>query len=284
MKQKSVRKLPTPVDGEPQSGVQSVTRALDLLEAFPKHGPEIGLTQIANLLQLNKATAYRLLSTLEERGYVQRSPENRKYRLGVQAFELGLYFQNQLEVRRIALPFLRAMVEQTHEAAFLCVREGDQALCVERVESEHEVNIFALRVGGKQPLHWGGAPRALLSGLDEAGLEAYAARTGLPGITPHTLTTLEQLKADVQQTRQKGYVLSVNDVTLGIAAIGAPVFDHSGCVVASVSLSGLTNRFNPEHISEVTQIVLTAADSISSQLGFRASLTRAAGVNRHHDL
>jgi IclR family acetate operon transcriptional repressor len=78
--------------------------------------------------------------------------------------------------------------------------------------------------------------------------------------------------------------LSANDVTLGIAAIGAPVFDHSGCVVASVSLSGLTNRFNPEHISEVAQIVLTAADSISRQLGFRASLAFTAGVNRQPDL
>ena len=79
-----------------------------MLEVFPRHGPELGLTQIANLLQLNKATAYRLLATLEERGYVERAVESRKYRLGVRAFELGFYFQSQLEVRKLALPSLRA--------------------------------------------------------------------------------------------------------------------------------------------------------------------------------
>ncbi len=120
---------------------------------------------------LNKATAYRLLSNLRRGGYVERSPADRKYRLGFKVFELGSYFQSQLEVRRLGLAFLREIVDQVHEAAFLCIREVDEALCVERVESIQEVNIFSLRVGGKQPLHCGGAPRALLVGLDDQGIE-----------------------------------------------------------------------------------------------------------------
>lgn len=254
---------------EAQSGVQSVGRALDLLEAFPKYGPELGLTRIASLLQMNKATAYRLLSTLEERGYVERSPETRKYRLGVRAFELGSYFQSQLEVRRIALPFMKAMVEQTGEAAFLCIREGDEALCVERVESQQEVNIFSLRVGGKQPLHCGAAPRALLAGLEEAEVAAYARRTGLPGFTSHTLTSLDSLLEDVQLTRSRGYVVSLNDVTVGIAAVGAPVYDHLRRLIASISLSGLSSRYGPERISELADIVVASARQFSRQLGFQ---------------
>ncbi len=195
MKQNNLSKQESSTSSGNQGNVQSVHRTLDILEVFPIYGPEIGLTRIATLLGLNKATAYRLLSNLEARGYVERSPADRKYRLGFKVFELGSYFQSQLEVRRLGLAFLREIVDQVHEAAFLCIREVDEALCVERVESIQEVNIFSLRVGGKQPLHCGGAPRALLVGLDDQELSAYAQRTGLPGLTPNTITTLDDLLA-----------------------------------------------------------------------------------------
>jgi IclR family transcriptional regulator, KDG regulon repressor len=249
--------------------VQSVWRALDVLEVFPKHGPELGLTKIAGLLQLNKATAYRLLSTLEERGYVERALGSRKYRLGVRAFELGLYFQSQLEVRKLALPSLRSMVEQTGEAAFLCIQEGDEAVCIERVEAEHQVNIFSLRVGGRQPLHCGAAPRALLCGMDDEQIANYAARTGLPASTPDTLTTLESLLQDVAQTRTRGFVVSMNDMVTGIAAVGGPVYEHSGNVAASISLSGLSIGYDAVRISELADIVVATARRISRQLGYQ---------------
>jgi DNA-binding IclR family transcriptional regulator len=226
------------------------------------------LTRIASLLSLDKATAYRLLSTLEDRGYVERSPDSRNYRLGLRAFELGSYYQNQLEVRKLALVYMKDMVAQTQEAAFLCVPEGDAAVCVERVEGENQVNIFGLRVGGKQPLHWGAAPRALLSGMSDAELTAYAARTGLPASTPYTLTTLDQLIEDAHCTRQQGYAVSINDATIGIAAVGAPVYDHHGRVVASVSLSGLAHRYAPDRLGEIAQVITNAADRFSRQLGY----------------
>jgi DNA-binding IclR family transcriptional regulator len=265
MKQKTA--LPDSVDLQNQSQTHSVVRALELLEAFPEYGPEIGLTEIARLLQMSKATAYRLLSTLEGRGYVARVPENRRYRLGVRVFELGSFFQNQIEVRRVALPHMKAMVEQTREAAFLCVREGDEALCVERVEAPHEVNIFTLRVGGRQPLHCGGAPRALMAGMSDEDIEGYARRTGLPAITHNTLNSLERLIQDVRQTRERGCVLSTDDVVIGISALGAPIYDHSGKVIASISLSGLTTRFEGERIEELAGILLATAEKLSQQIG-----------------
>jgi DNA-binding IclR family transcriptional regulator len=267
---------PTPED-QPENenvrgGVQSVQRALDLLEAFPQYGPEIGLSEMASLVKMNKATVYRLLSNLEERGFVVRSAANRKYRLGVKVFELGSYFQNQLEVRRMGLHFLHQMVKSSNESAFLCIQEGDEALCVERVESEQEVNIFSLRVGGKQPLHWGGAPRALLAGMDDQQLAEYAGRTGLPANTTNTIQKLEELLADVHLTRQRGYTVSIDDVMVGIAAVGAPVYDHRGKVAASISLSGLSIRYGPDYICGLAKIVADAALEFSRQLGYRPRL------------
>lgn len=252
-----------------QNYVRVLARALDILEAFPSYGPELNLTSLARLLNLDKATTYRLLKTLEVRGYVERVPDTRKYRLGVRTFELGMYFQNQLDIRRLALPYLIRMSKETREAAFLCVREGDEALCIERVEGEQEVNIFTLRVGGRQPLHCGAAPRALLSGLDEAELRAYAERTGLPRFTPYTLNTLEALMEDVQRTRREGYTVSMEDVVLGIAAVGAPVYDHTGKVVAAISLSGLASRYGPQRVQELAQIVIANASALSNQMGYR---------------
>ena len=187
----------------------------------------------------------------------------------MRAFELGAYFQSQLDVRRLALPYLTEMVEQTGEAAFLCIREGDEALCIERVEAEQVVNIFSLRVGGRQPLHCGAAPRALLSDLDDLELEAYAQRSGLPKLTEHTLATLEEIRQDARQTRCQGYVVSVEDVTPGIRAVGAPVRDHSRKVIAAISLSGLAARFEPARVAELARIVAANTERISRQMGYR---------------
>lgn len=250
------------------NSVQSLDRALDLLEAFPKLGPEIGLTDIAEEVGLNKATAYRLLSTLEQRGFLERSPYDRRYRLGVRLFELGAYYQNQINVRHMALPALSNLVETIHEAAFLCVRDGNDALCVERMEAEQEVKIFALRVGGRLPLHTGAAPRVLIAGFTPQEVEEYANRTGLPGFTSKTITSLEGLFKDIQLTLKQGYTISIEDVTPGIVAVGAPVRDYSGNIIASISISGLHSRFDAARFREVAQEVKHSAQRISRHMGY----------------
>lgn len=261
--EQSNKNQPLPVD----SGLQSVSRALDLLEIFLAHGPEIGLSDLAALLKMNKATAHRLLATLEPRGYVQRSGGSRKYGLGVRLFELGAQFQNQLDIRRAASPELTSMVEETGQAGFLCVRDGDYALCLERVEGRHYVRIFALRLGERQPLHCGAAPRALLAGFSDAEIVAYASRTGLPKFTKKTITTVQRLLEDAACTRRQGYAVSNEDVSAGIGAVGAPVYDYTGKVIASISLSGIAATYTPERITELAGAVDTSARRISRQMG-----------------
>jgi DNA-binding IclR family transcriptional regulator len=249
---------------------QSLGRALDLLEAFLSSPSDMGLAQLASAARLNRATAHRLLTTLEARGYVQRHEETRKYSLGVRVFDLGARFNNQLDIRRAALPEMTSLVEQTGQAAFLCVRDGDEALCLERVGGRHRVRIFALQLGERQPLHCGAAPRALLSGLSDAEISAYSKRTKLPGFTPQTIVTTERLIQDAHRTRTEGYVLSYEDVTTGIAAVGAPVRDHTDQVVASISVSGLAASYSPERIVELADAVRSGAHRLSRQMGHRS--------------
>ena len=250
-----------------QAGAQSIYRTLLILEAFSKHGPEIGLSSLARLVNLNKTTTYRILKTLESRGYISRSPDNRNFRLGVKVFELGAYYLRQLDIRRFALPFLQKLTERTREATFLCIRDGNDALCIERVEAQTRFEYFALNVGGRQPLHCGGASRALLLGLSEKEVEEYAVETGLQPLTTNTMTTLDQLKKDILLTKKQGYAFSNEDVTIGIVAIGAPIRDFSGNVVAAVSLSGIAQALRQRQ-AELKDEIINTASLISMQMGY----------------
>jgi IclR family acetate operon transcriptional repressor len=247
---------------------QSLVRALDLLEVFLGGSSELAAPELAAALGMSRGSVQRLLDTLHARGYVERDLETRKYRLGVRVFDLGARFHNQLDIRRAALPEMTSLVEQTGQAAFLCVRDGDEALCLERVGGRHRVRIFALQLGERQPLHCGAAPRALLSGLADDEILAYARRTKLPRFTPQTITSADGLVADAHRTQRQGYVLSDEDVTAGIAAVGAPVHDHTGQVVASISVSGLSATYTAPRIGELANGVRATADRLSRQMGY----------------
>jgi DNA-binding IclR family transcriptional regulator len=136
------------------------------------------------------------------------------------------------------------------------------------MEAEQEVKIFALRVGGRLPLHTGAAPRVLIAGLNIDEIEGYVKRSGLPGFTPKTITTLEDLLKDIQTTLKQEYALSVEDVTPGIAAVGAPVRDYSGKIIASISVSGLSSRFDAARLRELAEAVKKTAKRISRHMGY----------------
>lgn len=248
----------------------SITSGLDLLELFLSHGPELGIHELAALLKESRIAVHQVVATLEGRNYLERCPTSGKYRLGARLFELGSSFQSQLDIRRAALPELTSLVEQTEQAAFLCIRDRDCALCLERVEGRHRAHIYALHMGERQPLHCGAAPRALLSGLSDADILAYASRTGLPTFTCHTISTPQAILNDAHLTRTQGYVVSNEDVSPGIGAIGAPVRDFTRQVVASISVSGIAASYTHERIAALGAVVHAAAHRVSREMGFHA--------------
>ena len=259
-----------PLNRARQSPRQPSDRTLDVLEVFLHDPGEPTVAVLAEATGLSRRVVQRIVSALEQRGYLDRDPDSLQDRVGVRLFELGARFHNQLDLRRAALPELTSLVEHTQQAAFLCIRDGDEALCLDRVGARHRVRLFTLHVGERQPLHCGAAPRALLAGLTHDELIAYARRTSLPAMTDHTITTLDALLADASATRRQGFVVSDQDVTIGIAAVGAPVCDHTGQVVAAISVSGLAASYTAERVSELADVVGSAARVLSARLGFRA--------------
>ncbi len=237
-------------------------KAVTILDALAKSSP-LTLSQLTAPASLSKSTAYRLLNTMVTLGLVERAPTV-GYRLGLRMLEYGAAMRDGLDLRRESLPHIMALADQTELATFLCIRRDDEAFCIERIEGKH-VQVLVLRVGTSLPLHRGAASLVLLAHQPGYWIDEYLLRAGVE----HT----ERLRGSLAAVREAGYAVSNQDVTPGIAALGAPVRDHSGDVVAAVSVSGVVQMFE-DRWDEIRRAVRECAERCSQSLGYGATSVR----------
>lgn len=166
--------------------------------------------------------------------------------------------------------------EQTGETVYLCVRRGNQAVCIERMEGAR-VAVLALLLGGSLPLHVGAAPRALLAFEPQESWENYLANADLESFTPNTPVSAEDVTRELQKVRETGLSVSDEDVTIGIAAVGAPIFDHRGNVCAALSVAGMRSQILGEG-SEAPRLVVEGASEISRELGYEEDISEEEEV------
>lgn len=277
MRRSSISLTTTDLD-QGRALVGSVLRAMRLLDLFERGRPEMSLAEFARRSGYTKSTTYRLLLTLVEAGWLERSSAG-AFRLTIKAFQVGSVLVDSLELRREAGPVMARLAAELDETVYLVVAAGTRAVCLERIDSEQAVRVVDLYVGGSQALNLGAAPRALLA-FDEENLLAPLLAEGLNRRTEHSLVDPEHLRADLAETRRRGYSLSDEDVTPGVGAIGAPVLDSDGRSVAALSFGGLRQRVLPPRGTQVERL-LQACREISTRLGYRPpedrSLYQAAG-------
>jgi DNA-binding IclR family transcriptional regulator len=248
--------------------VESVLRALRLLECFGSGEPELPLAVLSRRSGFSKTTTHRLLTTLVAGGWLERTPAS-TYRLTIRAFRTGSVLVESLDVSQVAPPLLTRLSIESGQTTYLVVAAGSDAVCLERVSVGARIRVLELEIGGSQPLHVGAAPRALLA-FDQAALLPAVLARGLPASTPASLTTEAALLEDLEATRARGYAVSDGDSTVGVAAIGAPVFGHGEKVVGAISLGGLQADVippRPEHV----EALLRTATAVSTRLGSRRS-------------
>jgi DNA-binding IclR family transcriptional regulator len=246
--------------------VGSVLRALRLLDCFERGRPEMSLAELVRCSGYSKTTAYRLLLTLEEAGWLERRPGG-AFRLTIKPFQVGSVLVDSLELRQEAAPVMARLAVDCDETTYLTVPAGTHAVCLERIDSGQGLRIADLYVGGSQPLHIGAGPRVLLA-YREAELLPGLLAGSLERRTPHTLADPDALRADLADIRERGYSISDEDATIGVAAIGAPVHDASGRCVAALSLGGLAHRILPVRPGHRDGLLRAAAE-ISHRLGHR---------------
>lgn len=249
---------------EGATGIKVLVKAMSILNLLgAEESAELPLNEIAARLDLNKSTCHHILDTLATGGYVEKTTPGR-YRLGIKLFQVGSRLLSRLDVRERAQPVLSDAQRLTGETVFLYIRRGDEAVCVERLDGQYAAT-HVLRVGGALPLHVGGAPKVFLATQSDSEIERYIERAQVAQPVRYPLDT-RQLWRGIEDFRRTGCATGVGDIEVNTNAVGAPIRDHLGAVVAAISISwveALSKNTEPE----MRAIVLDAARRGSEAMG-----------------
>ena len=252
-------------DKTAQNTIKSLDRALEVLETLSDIGGAT-LSELASAADQSPATVYRVLVTMEGRGIVEFNPTDQVWNIGPAAFLIGSKFLRRTNLVERARPILRKLKDATGETANLGVERGGQVLFLSQVETHHSIRAF-FPPGTLSPMHSSGIGKALMAQLTDDRLDAIIAGHGLPGFTSATLTQEDTLKADLAETRQRGYSIDAEERNEGMKCVAAPVFDAHGDVVAGISVSGPSSRIPDDKIAGFGAEVAQAAAELSRAIG-----------------
>ncbi len=248
--------------------LEGVDRVMKVLDAFTADEPQLRLTDLSDRSGIPKPQVLRILSTLETRGYVERDPRTKRYRLGLRLFELGAIVRQEMDLRRVAQPWLDSLAEATLETVALVVLDALGPVCVEVVESPKGLRVFA-QVGRRMPWNAGTSGKVTLAYLAEETREQILARTEFKRYTNLTVTDPDALRKELRDIRRRGYHVSAGDLDEDALGMSAPIFDEGGTIVAAVSVvAPLTRLSGAESECFVNHVCETAA-AISRRLGHR---------------
>ncbi len=256
--------------------VQSVVRCFRIVDTIAGAEQEIGAQQISRLVGLHISTAFRFLQTLAQNGVLEQNPETGKYRLGLKLLAWGMQVLRQMDLRRDAIALLRELNEKTHETVHMCVYDRDAAIYIEKIESPAPLRGFS-EVGKGAPLHCTGVGKVLMAGLSDQDLDSLLKRYPLRRFTPNTITQARAMKKELERIRAQGYAIDDEEHEPGIRCVAAPIRNHTGKVIASISIAGRTTSVTPARVPELIHTVRETAQRISARLGYRETLAARSG-------
>jgi DNA-binding IclR family transcriptional regulator len=251
-----------------ENPIRALAKAVFLLEQLAEER-EATPRRLAELIDEPRTTTYRLLRSLEALDLVEAGAQAGSYRLGWKLMRLGAAVVERLDERQAALPVMERIHEHVGETVFLLVRRGLNAVCIERLEGLR-VQSLALRLGGSLPLHVGAGPRALLAFEPESEWETYVDDGGLTFMNEAAIGP-KALYRELAETRERGYAVSDEDVTPGIASIGAPILDYAGEVRAALSIGGMKSLVLGDDRETFIRLLVDGARDISRSLGHEAA-------------
>lgn len=251
-----------------QGGVQSIDRAVTILNCFSVEIEELSLGEIAQAAQLPKPTVYRLLSALKQHQWIEQDEKTGSYRLGFRLYTLGAVVGSQMDLRRSALPMMQRLAEDTQETVNLNFIDRGERICMELVEGSHAIRNF-VKIGTRNSLLAGASGKVLLAHLPEG-----EARTVLEAeLVLDTEAHRQEWQAELTRIRRQGYAVTYSDRIQGACGISAPIWGKSGQLVAGMTISGPEERIR-EAESDLVSKLLAAAAEISARMGHVAAPKR----------
>jgi DNA-binding IclR family transcriptional regulator len=255
----------------------AVERALAMLEAVSQESDGLSNAEISRKLQIPKSSASYILRTLEKQGYLTRNPETGKYRVGLKVLSLSRGALSGIDVREVALPIMRHLMEKTNLTCHLAILDGPDAVYIEKVEPGGFIRMDTW-VGRRMRVHATSVGKALVAHIAQGHLEKILAERGMEKRTAKTIITLPRLLKELERVREQGYAVDDEENNKGARCVGAPVFNQSGMIEASIGLSGTINQVNPQTMPRILEHLKDAARHVSMQLGYRAPHRRVGVV------
>ena len=244
--------------------VRAVDRALDVLLCFTNQTPELTMTQIAERVGIHKSTAHRLLATLENKRFIQRDPDTGIYRLGIRLLQMAYLTLEQNDLRRLAAPFMHQLCDLYEENIDLTVLDDMDVVFINILEGPHRVKLAAA-IGQRLPAFATASGKAILGYLPEKMVRRILDR-GTPQLTPHTLSSPDELFTDLEAVRELGFAVSEQELEEQINAVAAPIFNHEKHPVASIAVAGPAYRLTREKMVEIGPKLVTTAQTISREI------------------
>jgi DNA-binding IclR family transcriptional regulator len=256
--------------------VPALLRGLQLLSQFTRDDRELTGAELSRRLDLPRASVFRILHTLEHTGFVERVGEGNSYKLGIGVLRLGFEYLATMELTEHGRPVIEALRDACGYSAHVVVRDGREAVFVAKAAG-HNAMFHSIQVGARLPVHGTVLGRVLLGGLDMAALQDIYPEGTLPAYTPHTPTTLAQLKALVDRDFAQGWGISQGGFETGISTIAAPVFSDRHEVVAAISITVPAQTIEPALVERLAGEVCRAAQLLTQRISHLPPARDAGG-------
>ncbi|WJV53263.1 IclR family transcriptional regulator [Pectobacteriaceae bacterium CE90] len=247
--------------------IQSVERALRILDLFNEYDIELKITDISTKMGLHKSTLHSLLKTMQMMGYIDQNSENGKYRLGMKLVERGNLLINSIDIREKARSYLLDLSSQTGQTTHLAILDGKEGVYIDKVEGKLAVITFS-RIGRRLPIHATAIGKALLAFNSEQDINALLKDYVFTRQTPNTIIDRDAYLKELELVRQNGYALDNQENEQGVRCISVPIWNHSRQIIAAISMSTLTNRVTDAEINDYIVLLKAAAKALSQHLGY----------------
>lgn len=246
--------------------VQSIERALDIIEVLAEENEGLGVTEIANRIGLHKSTAHRIITTLANRGYLKKN-ENGTYQIGLALIGAASLYINSLELQTEARPFVARITAELGLTCHLGVLDGDEVVYIEKMDIFSNVRLYS-QIGVHVPAYSCSLGKCLLSNYSSEDIRKIMANCKFEKFTDKTITSMDELIADIDKVRKRGWGIDDEESEVGHRCLGVPIYDYRGDIIAAISASGPTNIFTRDRIEHVASYLKEQAMELSESMGY----------------
>lgn len=242
--------------------MKSFERMFAILSLFSMERTSLSISEIEKDTGLPKSTIFRILNALIEGDFIEQDPDTHRYKIGMQFFCLGSIYQSQLDLRNVALPYMKQLSKDSQETIELNIVDGTNRFCIDKIDSPLAVRNF-VQVGDRHPLHLGASGKSLLAFIDKKEQEKIISK-----LTEEYDFDVQQLRQDLKEIKEKGYAFTKGERVIGSFAVSAPILNGEGELLATITLAGPIQRLSEERETELIKLLTTAAKKISEKFGY----------------